>query len=126
MTKHSSRILTDWTPRIGPEATQILNRSNRYMTYGLVLMSTFAALEIWSQIVEYRPGVVVSPILVVPALVFFVARLRLLSAATKSAGVYLSLTPHEARYVPLRLTSTFDMWISKRTNPKFPRVTRFD
>lgn len=121
-----SRTLADWTPRIGPEAAKILDRSNRFRTYGLGFMITFAALEIWFQLSRYRLGVALSAILIVPALICFAASLRLVSATTRSAGVYLSLMPHEAKYVPLRFTSTFDMWISKRNNPKFPRVTRFD
>ncbi|BDO43395.1 hypothetical protein CELD12_28850 [Cellulomonas sp. NTE-D12] len=119
------RILADWTPRIGPEAAVALQRAMRYQHWGLASGGAFVLGEVWSQIVRSSLGVAASAVFFLVAVVLFVIRVRLTTVATRSAGVYLGLTPYQAKYVPLRFPSTFDMWISKRNHPDFPRVTRF-
>ena len=125
-TEYASRFLADWTPRIGPEAAETLRRSSQFKTYAFILIALFLTSEMGSQFADSRVGITASAFLFIPAIYCFVKWARLVVLACKRAGVYLGLTPYEAKYMRLRFTSTFDMWISKRDHPKFPKVTRFD
>ena len=121
-----SRLLADWTSRIGRDAADLLWQSVQQRRVGLLFLGVFVVCEIGSQLAGFAFGVVASPILFIPAIICFVRSVRLIGNTTKTAGAYLGLTPYEAKYMRLRFTSTFDMWISKRGHPKFPKVTRFD
>lgn len=121
-----SRLLGDWTPRIGRDAADLLCQSVQQRRAGLLFLGVFVVCEIGSQLADFRFGVAAAPILFIPAIICFVRSVKLIGTTTKTAGAYLGLTPYEAKYMRLRFTSTFDMWISKRDHPKFPKVTRFD
>lgn len=122
----NAQLATDWTPRIGSDAVELLDRSLKHRRYGFILATCYMTAEIASQLAESRLGMVASFALLLPATFFWVIGGQNKYAAARAAGLRLGLTSDEVKYMPLRYTSTFDTWISKRNHPKFPRVTRYD
>jgi hypothetical protein len=94
--------------------------------YAYMCGFAFIFLCCGSVVAGLNAGIVASAVLFILMIVCFVMAGRLTVLTARQAGVYLGLTPHQAKYVPLRIASNFDMWISKRNHPKFPRVTLFD
>jgi len=121
----SSEFMAAWSPRIGPEAAATLWLSLRSRRFCVAWAGLFAGAEVLFQLLGNKAGITAAATLLIPSIWCGVVAVRRTTTAAQQAGEHLRLTPYEAKFVPLRIPSTFDMWISKRDHPKFPKVTRF-
>jgi hypothetical protein len=110
-----------WSPRIGPEASNLLARAALLSRIGFAVGICFVPAFITSQWQESPVGEATSFFVLVPTMIsFFVLSARLQTRARRLAEKYLQLPPGSWKYLTVRSPDRFDRWLMGQDKPGWP------